>query len=148
MKIPATFRLAGLLCLLGAAPLSQAQNQLSLGELQSGQLALNLSLTEQRQVDQDTLNASLQYVAQGRDRRALQNEVNEAMADVLELLRESDGIQFNTGFYQVHIVQAGRPGRADVESPVYRAQQNVQLESKDSTLMLEVTGKLQELGLA
>lgn len=147
MTIPASLRLAGLLCLLSAAPLSQAQNQLSLGELQSGQLALNLSLTEQRQVDQDTLNASLQYVAQGRDRRELQNEVNEAMASVLELLRETPDIEFNTGFYQVHIVQAGRPGRADVESPVYRAQQNVQLQSKDSTLMLELTGKLQEMGL-
>lgn len=147
MTLPASLRRAGLVCLLGLAPLAQAQNQLSLGELQSGQLALNLSLTEQRQVDQDTLNASLQYVAQGRDRRELQNEVNRAMAEALELLRDNAGIEFNTGFYQVHIVQAGRPGRADVENPVYRAQQNIELRSKDSNLMLDVTGSLQEMGL-
>ncbi len=52
----------------------QAQNQLNLGQLQAGQLALNLNLTEQAQVDQDTLNAALQFVAQGRDRRALQRK--------------------------------------------------------------------------
>jgi predicted secreted protein len=142
-----SLRLAGLVCLLGTAPLATAQNQLSLGELERGQLALNLNLTEERQVEQDTLNASLQFTAQGRDRRALQNEVNENMAKALAELREHDGIEFNTGYYQVYIVEAGRPGRADVQNPVYRAQQSVQLESRDSSLMLEVIGKLQEMGL-
>lgn len=147
MRIPRPLYALSLLYLLSAAPLSQAQNQLSLGELQSGQLALNLSLTEQRQVAQDTLNASLQYVAQGRDRRALQDEVNRKMAEALALLEDSSGIEFTTGSYHVYIVQAGRPGRADVETPVYRAQQSVQAHSTDSTLLLELTGQLQEAGL-
>jgi predicted secreted protein len=69
------------------------------------------------------------------------------MAEALALLEDSSGIEFNTGFYHVYIVQAGRPGRSDVENPVYRAQQNVELHSTDSTLMLELTGKLQDMGL-
>lgn len=147
MRIPRPLYALSVFCLLSAVPLSQAQNQLSLGELQSGQLALNLSLTEQRQVAQDTLNASLQYVAQGRDRRALQDEVNRKMAEALALLEGKPDIEFTTGSYHVYIVQTGRPASADVETPVYRAQQSVEAHSSDSTLLLELSGQLQEAGL-
>src|SRR5688500_14022935 len=47
---------------------AHAQNQFSLGELQPGQLVLNLSATEQQDVAQDTLNASLMFSTQGRDK--------------------------------------------------------------------------------
>lgn len=132
------------LLLSGPVP---AQNQLSLGQLQSGQLALNLSLTEQANVDQDTLHASLQYVAQGRDRRALQDEVNRAMQTALERVRAHAGIDASSGHYQVYIVQTGRPTRTDIENPVYRAQQGLQLSTRDSATLLELLGELQAGGL-
>jgi len=125
----------------------QAQNQLNLGQLQAGQLALNLNLTEQAQADQDTLNAALQFVAQGRDRRALQEEVNRAMAAALELIRKNPDINSSTSYYHVQLVQTGRPTRTDIDNPVYRAQQGVQLESKDSAALLELLGTLQAEGL-
>src|SRR5690606_2045132 len=105
------------------SPTLHAQNQLNLGQLESGQLVLNLSLTEQAQVDQDTLNVSLQYVAQGRDRRALQDEVNRTMQAALEQVRKVAGIEAQTSHYHVQIVQSGRPSRSDIENPVFRAQQ-------------------------
>lgn len=138
--------LAALLPALLAAP-AQAQNQLNLGQLQTGQLALNLNLTEQAQVDQDTLNASLQYVAQGRDRKELQDEVNRVMQAALERIRKVEGLEFNTSYYHVQIVQTGRPTRTDIENPVYRAQQGLQLESRDSATLLELLGELQAEGL-
>ncbi len=142
------FSLAALLLPLSLQSLpAQAQNQLSLGQLQAGQLALNLSLTEQTQADQDTLNASLQYVTQGRDRRELQDEVNRVMQTALERISKVDSVESSTTFYHVQIVQAGRPSRSDIENPVYRAQQGVQLESKDSAALLELLGALQADGL-
>ncbi|MGA0804909.1 MAG: SIMPL domain-containing protein [Pseudohongiellaceae bacterium] len=124
-----------------------AQNQLSLGQLQPGQLALNLSLTEETQVDQDTLNASLEYVAQGRDRRDLQEEVNRIMQVALERSTAVAGIEASTTWYHVQIVQTGRPTRTDIEKPVFRAQQGLQLASRDSAALLELLGALQAEGL-
>src|SRR5687768_1297370 len=82
---------------------AQAQNQFSLGELQPGQLVLNLSATEQQDVAQDTLNASLMFSTQGRDKTAIQNEVNTAMRKALDILEDSTGIEYNTSQYQVYV---------------------------------------------
>lgn len=133
--------------LLSLSPAVTAQNQLNLGQLEAGQLVLNLNVTEQAQVDQDTLNASLQYVAQGRDRRALQDEVNRIMQAALERARQVSGVDVETSHYHVQIVQSGRPTRADIENPVFRAQQGLQLKSEDSAALLELLGALQAEGL-
>lgn len=124
-----------------------AQNEFALGTRQPGQILLNLSATEQRDVDQDTLNASLQYSAQGRDRSALQDEVNTAMRKALDVLDDANGVEYSTTQYQVYVIEAGRPSRTDVENPVWRAQQEVALTSLDSDALLEVMGQLQSAGL-
>ena len=126
---------------------AHAQNQFSLGELQSGQLALNLSATEQQNVAQDTLNASLMFSTQGRDKTALQNEVNTAMRAALDLLKSSTGIEYNTTQYQVYMTSPAEPTRRDVNNPVWRAQQEVQMNSLDSATLLELVGQLQDNGL-
>jgi predicted secreted protein len=124
-----------------------AQNEFALGTRQPGQLLLNLNATEQRDVAQDTLNASLQYSAQGRDRTALQDEVNRGMRKALDILEDAKGVEYSTTQYQVYIVDAGRPTRADVDNPVWRAQQEVALTGMDSNALLEVMGQLQAAGL-
>lgn len=144
IRIARIFSLAALVC---AGSTTFAQNEFSLGTLQPGQLLLNLSATEQRDVGQDTLNASLQYAAQGRDRTALQDDVNAAMRKALDILEDSTGVEYFTTQYQVYVVDAGRPSRTDVENPVWRAQQQVALTSMDSDALLEVMGQLQAAGL-
>jgi predicted secreted protein len=124
-----------------------AQNEFALGTRLPGQILLNLSATEQRDVAQDTLNASLQYSAQGRDRTELQDEVNTAMRKALDILEDADDVEYSTTQYQVYVIDAGRPSRADVENPVWRAQQEVALTSMDSDALLEVMGQLQSAGL-
>jgi len=138
--------LLSLLWFLGLAPVLQAQNQLNLGELQTGQLVLNLSVTEQQQVEQDTLNAYLVFMVQGRNKTALQDEVNAAMQKALALLRDYPSINSSTSYYQVYVVQNARPTRTDVTDPVIRAQQGVNLVSTDSATVLELTGQLQAAG--
>jgi predicted secreted protein len=125
-----------------------AQNQLQLGQLEPGQIALNLNLTEQRQVEQDTLNAMLEYTVQGRDQSNLQDEVNRIIGEALDLLRDTAGVEFNTGRYQVSIIRADRPSRGDIEDPVWRARQTIQLKSLEPQTLLAVAGQLQESGLA
>lgn len=147
LMLDRSLRLYAFLFLACAASAAVAQNEFSLGTLQPGQLLLNLSATEQRDVDQDTLNASLQYSVQGRDRTELQNEVNTAMRQAIDILDDSEGVEYFTTQYQVYVVDAGRPSRTDVENPVWRAQQEVALTSLDSDALLELMGQLQAIGL-
>lgn len=127
--------------------LAAAQNELHLGTLEPGQIALNLSLTEQAEVDQDTLNASLQFVIQGRDERDLQDRVNATMQEALDIVRANPDVEYNTSFYNVNIVHTNRPDATDISNPVFRAQQGLQLHSADSAAVLELAGELQDLGL-
>lgn len=123
-----------------------AQSYFEPGTLQPGQLILNLDASEQTEVEQDTLHANLYYSAQGRDRVALQNEVNSNMTAALAML-EGSAVDYSTQQYHVYQVQAGRPARADIENPVWRAQQGVLLTSTDSAALLEIAAKLQGMGL-
>ena len=119
-----------------------AQNQFNLNELQTGQLVLNLSATEQLSVDQDTLNVYMQYSAQGRNTSALQNEVNEAMRQALEILEATNNIEHSTQQYHVYNMQ----GRNN-QNPTWRAQQSIQMSSINAEALLVVTARLQQLGL-
>lgn len=139
------YSLPVLWCLAAAVPLL-AQNQLSLGELQAGQLVLNLSATEQQEVAQDTLNATLDFVVQGRDQVALQNLVNAAVKKALDSAKAADAVQVQTGYYQVYQVQ-NEPGIFSADNPGWRAQQSLQLHSLDSAALLALVGDLQSTGL-
>jgi predicted secreted protein len=135
-----------LACLALAFPVL-AQNQYNLNSLDPGQLILNLSATEQTNVEQDTLNVFMQYTAQGRDSTALQGEVNKALRNALDILKQTDNIDYAIQQYRVFMVQDGRPTRNDVNNPVWRAQQGVQMNSMNSEALLVVTARLQQAGL-
>lgn len=150
MHRPSALRPTSLLLFLamlaGTPSLVIAQNNYELGVLNPGEILLNLDASEQIEVEQDTLHANLSYAAQGRDRVALQNEVNGKMADALALL-EDGAVEYSTQQYHVYQVQAGRPTRADIENPVWRAQQGMMLTSQDSAALLELAAELQGMGL-
>lgn len=129
------------------SPSGFSQSSFDLTQLESGQLLLNLSATEQISVEQDTLNASLAYSVQGREKISLQNDVNTKIADALELVEAIPELQNSTGQYYVYIIQPGRPSRNDIENPIWRAQQSLQLSSRDSEKLLEAAGELQSSGM-
>lgn len=146
-KFPAYLKLASLIGLMLAGAPAFAQNEFSLGVLQPGQLLLNLSATEQVDVDQDTLNTTLEFSVQGRDQIALQNEVNTAMRKALDILEADGRVDYATTQYQVYVIEPGRPSRTDIENPVWHAQQGVALTSMDSAALLDLAGQLQASGL-
>ena len=126
--------------------LASAQNNFDLDILNPGEILVNLNVSEQAQVEQDTLHATLYYSAQGRDRVALQDEVNRTITGALELLEDSD-IQYSTQGYRVYQVRPDRPIRNESENLSWRAQQGVQLTDQDSGIVLDLVAELQNLGL-
>jgi predicted secreted protein len=136
----------GLWCLQSASAVL-AQNTLSLGELPPGSLVLNLSASEQRDIEQDTLTAVLEYVEQGRDQVALQDKISQVMQRSLALARAIESIQVQSGGNQVYQVQ-NTPGIFSADNPVWRAQQSIQVSGMDSAVLLELVGKLQSSGLS
>jgi predicted secreted protein len=136
----------GLWCLQSASAVL-AQNTLSLGELPPGSLVLNLSASEQRDIEQDTLTAVLEYAEQGRDQVVLQDKINQVMQRSLALARAIEGVQVQSGSYQVYLVQ-NTPGIFSADNPVWRAQQSMQISGMDSAVLLELAGKLQSNGLS
>lgn len=133
------------LCVI-AAGTAVAQNNFNLEALNPGEIMMNLNANEQVQVEQDTLHANLNYSAQGRDRVALQDEVNRKMAEAQGVLAGSD-VESSIQQYRVFQVQPNRAIRGDAESPVWRAQQSLQLTSQDSAAVLDLVAELQGLGL-
>ncbi len=110
--------------------------------LPDGQVILNISATERREVEQDLLVATLSYVATNRDARALQNEINTAMKKAVDLARKEEKVKVNTGSYQVYEQTDPR-----TKEKKWRGSQSLTLKSKDADAVLELAGKLQEMKL-
>lgn len=123
-----------------------AQNNFNLELLNPGEIMMNLNANEQVEVEQDTLHANLYFSAQGRDRVALQDEVNRKMAEAQEVLAESD-VESSIQQYRVYEIQPNRPARGDVDNSVWRAQQSLQLTSQDTSAVLDLVAELQGIGL-
>lgn len=123
-----------------------AQNTFELDDLDDGEVLLNLNATEQMTVEQDTLNINMQYATQGRDSVAVQNEVNKALREAGKILEETDNIDYSIQQYHVYMLSDGQR-RKDLDNPVWRAQQGLQMTSSNSAALLVVTARLQEAGL-
>jgi predicted secreted protein len=124
----------------------QAQNTFDLGDLEPGQLILNLNATEQVNVEQDTLNVAIQYSVEGRDSTDLQNEVNEAVRAAQNILEDTNNIEYSIQQYNVYRVQQQGLSR-NPSNTIWRAQQNIQMKSLNSAALLVVTARLQQAGL-
>ncbi len=129
-----------------AAPFSgaSAQIEFDLNELATGQALLNINATEQQSVDQDELRASLQYIAEGTDQTALQNEVNKAVAKALDTIKKSKNVEHETDQYYVYMVN--RNNEKITDQTKWRAQQGITLSGKNADEILILAGKLQETG--
>lgn len=143
-NLPKTLLLTLLFCLSQISTYALAQNQFDLGALEPGQLLLNISAIERIEVDQDTLNISLQYISTGQDRVALQDDVNSVMSLILELLEDSSKVEYSIEQYQVYMIRGRDNKPSDIDQQVWQAQQSVQLHSVDSDAALDLARQLQE----
>lgn len=135
------FLLALTLMLTLSVPAS-AQVEDPILSMPDGQVILNISATERREVEQDLLIANLSYVAVNKDARELQNEINKTMAGALDTAKKVSEVKVNTGSYQVYEQRDPR-----TKEKKWRGQQSMTLKSKDAEKLLKLVGKLQDMKL-
>ena len=107
-----------------------------------GQVILNISATERREVEQDLLVATLSYNATNTNSRELQNEINTAMKKALDLVKKEKSVKVNTGSYQVYETRDPR-----TKEKKWQGSQSLTLKSKDAETVLDLAGKLQDMKL-
>lgn len=145
---------AGLLVLplLFSAP-AFAQDGNGLNLPPDGSTVINFSATETRTMPQDLLIASLRIEVDDKaSPAAVQKKINEAMTKALTLAKKESAFKVSTGAYSVYkfdnpIVTDQRTGETKTES-LWRGSQSIDIESKDSAKLLDVVGKIQEMGFA
>lgn len=112
--------------------------------LPEGQTLITLTVTERTRVGQDTLSADLRIEIDDRDAAAVQNQINEVMAQALAVTRDVDGIDVSTGYYGVYQYNRNPSGnRAD---EMWRGSQSISLQSRDPATLLALAGRLQAMG--
>lgn len=129
------------LSVLPLAP-AMAQMQDPILTMPDGQVILNISATERREVSQDLLVANLSYTAINTDSRALQNEINTVMAKALATAKKVTDVKVTTGSYQVYQTTDERS-----KEQKWQGSQSVTLKSKDSEKLLKLVGELQDMKL-
>lgn len=122
--------------------------------LEKGQTILSLSATEQTDLKQDLLQASLRIEVDGKDVKKVQDEINAAMKKALDTTKDAKEVKTSTGQYNVYsydpnpqpptpLNQKERQARM-----IWKGSQTIELQSKDQAQLLELVGKIQELGFA
>ncbi|MBN8520553.1 MAG: SIMPL domain-containing protein [Alphaproteobacteria bacterium] len=118
-----------------------------------GHVLINLSATETRKLVQDQLIASLRIEKEDVDVKKVQDDVNKAMKAAIEASKKYDSVKVSTGGYNVYKNEQPIPDPKTGQytgkvKTTWRASQTLDMESKDSASMLELTGQIQELGFA
>jgi len=119
-----------------------AQNQDPILTLPDGQVIVSLSATERREVEQDLLVATLSYTVTNRDNRIVQNEINKAMKQALDLAKKEKEVKVQTGTY--HIYETTEPRTQEKK---WRGSQTLTMKSKEPDAVLKLAQAMQEMGL-
>jgi len=133
-----------------AAPAMAQDNGLALPP--AGTTIINFSATENRDVSQDLLMASLRMELDEGTPVEIQKKINEAMKKALDIAKKEAAFKVSTSAYSVYKYE--KPGKVDKATgvqemiPVWRGSQTIDIESKDATKLLDTVGKIQEMGFA
>jgi len=118
-------------------------------QLPDGHTALNISATETVQVDEDTLVASLRIQEEAKDAKSVQKTINEAMAKAVALVKKHPSLKIETGSYYVHpdyrYIKVPNENNKRVLDK-WRGSQTLTIKSEVAEDVLDVTGKIQDMG--
>ena len=124
------------------------QNDIKL--LEPGQTIISLSAIEQMELQQDLLQASLRVEIDDKDPKGIQNKINTDMQSALAAAKNYSDVKTSTGQYYVYSYdpnpQPTQNLRDAKERIVWKGSQTINLSSKNSQQLLELAGKIQELG--
>jgi len=121
--------------------------------LEKGQTMLSLSATEQVDLKQDLLQASLRIEKDGKNAKTVQDDINKAMQDALAAAKAVKEVKTSTGNYNVYSYDPNpQPRDTNLRDAaariVWKGSQSIELQSKDQGKLLELAGKIQEMGFA
>lgn len=136
------FAIISVLLILALSQPAAAQMQDPILSLPDGQVILNISATERKEVEQDLLVGTLSYIVTNREASAVQDEINTAMAKALDEAKGTKEVKVNTGAYQVYETTEPR-----TKEKLWRGQQSLTIKSMNAENLLELAQKLQQMGL-
>lgn len=135
-------KLLVLLLATALMPLSAMAQEKNILDLPSGHTLLNIAATEQVETEQDLLIANLRIEHEDEVASKVQDHINKLMAAAVSEAKKVESTEINTGYYNVH--QYTQKPR---QVKIWRGSQSLTLKSKNAEDLLELTGKLQDLGL-
>lgn len=119
-------------------------------QLPDGQTALNISATENVQVEEDLLVASLRIQEEAKDAKAVQKTINEAMAKAVALVKNYPSLKVETGQYYVHpdyrYIPNRETGTNEQVLDKWRGSQTLTIKSEVAEDVLKITGEIQDMG--
>ncbi|MBL8637087.1 MAG: SIMPL domain-containing protein [Alphaproteobacteria bacterium] len=120
--------------------------------LPEGQTYITLSATEQKDIVQDQLQASLRIEVEDRDAKKVQDKINEAMKKAVSAAKDVPDVKVSTGQYYVYSYDPSPvpPTPMTLEEGnkrlIWKGTQTLDLLSKDSQKLLDLSGKVQAMG--
>ncbi len=138
--------------LFAISPTAYAQEVQNGLKIEPGQTVLSLSATEQTDLKQDLLQASLRIEVEGKDAKKLQDEINKSMQKAVDLAKGVKEVKTSTGQYNVYSYdpnpQPPQPLSAKERAArlVWKGSQTIDLQSKDQAQLLDLVGKIQDMG--
>ena len=128
--------------LIGAARPVAADQESTILSLPQGQVILDISTVERREITEDLLVATLSCQRVNTDPKALQNDINTTMRQALDLAAKVPAVRTATGSYSVYPTIEPR-----TKERKWQGSQSLTLKSKDANALLQLAGTLQELDL-
>ncbi len=142
-----------MLSLLGLFLVTPAFAESSSPRLPEGQTYITLSATEQKDIVQDQLQASLRIEVEDRDAKKVQDKINEAMKKAVAAAKDVPDVKVSTGQYYVYSYDPSPvpPTPVTLEEGnnkrlIWKGTQTLDLLSKDSQKVLDLSGKVQAMG--
>jgi predicted secreted protein len=136
-----------------AAP-ATAQDYQTVLDIPAGHTLVNLSASEQVEIDQDLLVANLRFESENKEPKKLQDDINEIMKKAVDAAKKYTEVKVSTQQYYVYPYdydpnpQPVERGEVRKMERTWRGQQGLDLKSKNSEELLKLVGELQTLGLA
>lgn len=126
---------------------AQAQDIKTLLDLPEGATMISLSANERVEIVQDLLIATLRYQVEDAEPRTVQDEINKKMKKALDEAQKVKTVKANTGQYNIHEYDPNRHKKLKERKKLWRGQQTLTIKGKSPDDLLELAGKLQDLGL-
>jgi len=129
--------------------ITMTANAQNVVELPDGHTALNISATENIDVAQDILVASLRIQDENKNARSVQKTINDAMAKAVTLAKKYPSLKIETGQYYVHPdyrqVKEDDGTRKSVVDQ-WRGSQTLSIKSETAEDVLNIAGEIQDMG--